>query len=256
MQSTTTKMAACATLLIVTQSATAAGWYDNIRFVSGISAGYTTFDFPQKLDHEIHFPSAELVVAATANQWQASLSWTGSLLEAEISEEEDTGDATRSDLDLTIGYQLTKQWSVFAGFKDGETRIDFTPREAGAATSESYAQQGPYLGISYSWRFENAGNINVSLAYAYLDAVNDFSANTDEPEEEDAEFDDLTGRVTGDTSGFSYAASWTMPLSSQLLYQTKFKINDYRQDITQNGRNFANINERLIRLSVGLAYVF
>ncbi|MBX2878995.1 MAG: hypothetical protein KTR32_03630 [Granulosicoccus sp.] len=247
-------------LLLAGSSSQAAGWFEKVRVIGGVSGGYTTFDFPEKLDHEIHFPSAELVLAATVSQWQLNLSWTNSLLDAELSEEEDTGNATRSDLDFTLGYQLNRQWSIFAGLKDGETKIDFIPREEGISTSESYAQQGPYIGASYSWRFENAGSLNVSLAYAYLDASNIFSANTDNEEGEDEneaiEFDDLTGRIDGNTSGFSYSASWTMPLSSSLLYQTRLKVNSYRQDVELSGREFPGIDETLIRLSVGLAYVF
>jgi rubrerythrin len=65
-----------------------------------------------------------------------------------------------------------------------------------------------------------------------------------------------TGEVDGKTKGFSYALSWTMPLSGQLLFQTKFKINDYKQDIDFEGQRFKNIDETYTSLHVGLAYVF
>lgn len=244
-------------LLANSMAGNAESLFENVRIIGGVSGGYTTFDFPAKLDHEIHFPSGEIVLAATRAQWQIGINGTFSVIEAEISEEEDTGNASRYDLDLTIGYKVNDQWSVFGGYKDGETEIDFSPRESGMATSESYAQDGPYIGASYSWRFERAGSLNFSVAYALLDATNNFSANTDEPEEGEAlEFDDLTGLVTGETSGFSYAATWTMPLSSNLLYQSRLKVNDYRQDITQEGVKFEGIGETLTRLSLGIAYVF
>jgi hypothetical protein len=85
-----------------------------------------------------------------------------------------------------------------------------------------------------------------------------FRANTDDDGEppEDPEFDDLTGRVKGDTQGFGYGVTWSMPLSGNLLFQTKFKFNDYQQDITFEGTEYKNIDESFFSLMVGLAYVF
>lgn len=60
----------------------------------------------------------------------------------------------------------------------------------------------------------------------------------------------------GETKGFSYGLSWTMPLSSNLLFQTRFKINDYQQDIIVEGQRFKDIDETFATLHVGLAYVF
>jgi hypothetical protein len=40
--------------------------------------------------------------------------------------------------------------------------------------------------------------------------------------------------VTGDTEGFGDGISWTMPLSGNLLLQTRFKVNDYQQAIAQD----------------------
>lgn len=138
--------------------------------------------------------------------------------------------------------------------------MQFTPRDsededdAILTTAESYAQEGPFLGASYSWQFEKAGKLSLSVAYAYLNATNNFSANTDE--DEAREFDDLTGQVKGDTKGFSYGVSWTMPLSSNLLFQTRLKINSYQQDIEVDGERFNDIDETFTTLHVGVAYVF
>jgi hypothetical protein len=169
---------------------------------------------------------------------------------------------------------VTKNWSLFAGFKYGKTEMTFVPRDFDEEvdeeeeenevpdtvelTDESYLQKGPFIGASYSWQFEKAGSLSVSLAYASLHATNNFSANTDEEEEEEelTEFDDLTGRIKGDTKGFSYGLSWSMPLSSNLIFQTRFKINDYQQDIVVDGERFENIDETFTTLHVGLAYVF
>jgi hypothetical protein len=245
--------------------------FDGMRVVTGLSLGYSDFSFPEKLDHDISFPSVNIPIALTKGNWQLSLNGSTTLADADIAEEEDIGEASRKDLDLTLGYRMTKNWSLFAGYKYGKTEMTFMPRDideeivenqetqdTAEFTDESYSQKGPFVGASYSWQFEKAGRLSVSLAYASLDATNNFSANTDEEEEAEelTEFDDLTGQIKGDTKGFSYGLSWTMPLSSNLLFQTRFKINDYQQDIVVEGESFKNIDENFVTLHVGLAYVF
>jgi hypothetical protein len=270
----TTRAILCLPLLLTSHTAIAQEGFDNIRVVTGLSLGYSDFSFPEKLDHDISFPSANIPIAVTMGNWQLALNASSTLANANIAEEEDIGEASRKDLDLTLGFRVTKNWSLFAGFKYGKTEMSFVPRdfdeeidedeEGGEEdeavtlelTDESYSQKGPFIGASYSWQFEKAGSLSVSLAYASLDATNNFSANTDEEEEELAEFDDLTGQVKGETKGFSYGLSWTMPLSSNLLFQTRFKINDYQQDIVVDGERFENIDETFTTLHVGLAYVF
>lgn len=233
-----------------------------LRFVTGAALGYTTLEFPAKLDHDLTFVTANLTGAATWRRWNLSLNAAFDVSEADISEEEDLGSAGREDIDLTLGYQLHRNWGLFAGYKRGETTMDFVPREPDddgnyLRTSESYEQEGPFIGASFAWQFERAGRLSISAAYADLRATNHFAANTDEDEEDEApEFDDLTGTVKGDTTGFSYTLAWTMPLSSRLLFQTRFKVNDYQQDIRFEGETFDNIDETLSSLHVGLSYVF
>ncbi|GAB2681207.1 hypothetical protein Q4574_19615 [Aliiglaciecola sp. 3_MG-2023] len=234
----------------------------DIRFVTGASLGYSNFAFSEKLDHEISFPSINIPLAMTLENWQLSANLQTTLKDADISEEEDTGKASRDDLDITLGYRLNKNWTLFGGYKYGNTKIQFTPRDIEeedqlSVTDERYKQKGPFIGISYHWHFEKAGSLSLSVAFADLDATNVFSENTDEEEEEElTEFDDLTGNLTGDTKGFSYSLSWTMPVSSNLLFQTRFKINDYQQDINYNDMQFNGIDESFTSLHIGLAYVF
>ena len=249
-------------LLFVSVNALGDSFMDDVRIITGASLGYTNYDFPAKLDHDLGFPSGGLAFAATRNRWQLALNGTWSLQDADVSEEEDVGNASRKDIDLTLGYQINSNWSAFVGYKSGKTKIDYVSRkdeDEGIINrlSESYKQEGPYVGGAYTWRFEKAGSLTVSLGYAFLDATNEFRANTDDDEPEgNPEFDDLTGRVTGNTNGFSYGLTWSMPLSGNLLFQTKFKMNDYQQDIKFEGNKYNNIDETYTSLMVGLAYVF
>ena len=260
-----TKFKAIAGLIFLSpfsMAAHSAEIFQDARFIAGASLGYANLSFAQKLDQDVNFPSMNLTVAGAWKRWQLTLNSTFSLQDAGISEEEDTGVASRDDLDLTLGYQFGDHWSLFAGYKDGSTDILFISREESdggpsGRVSERYQQSGPYAGASYAWSFEKAGRLSISLAYAKLNAKNLFGINTDIEEMEEAlEFDDIGGQVTGDTEGFSYGISWTMPLSGNLLFQTRFKVNDYQQDITAQGQEFKNIDESLTSLLVGLAYVF
>ena len=268
----TISVISCLPLLLTSHITNAQEGFDNIRVVTGLSLGYSNFSFPEELDHNISFPSANIPIALTTEHWQLSLNVSSTLANADIVEEEDIGEASRKDVDLTIGYRVTKKWSVFAGYKYGKTEMTFIPRDideekdeeegeeqdALKMTDESYSQKGSFVGASYSWQFEKAGSLSLSVAYASLSATNIFSANTDEEEDDEdlTEFDDLTGRIKGDTKGISYGLSWTMPLSSNLLFQTRFKVNDYQQDIVVDGERFEDIDETFTTLHVGLAYVF
>lgn len=264
MHKRTIRVISCLPLLVASSIVFAQGGFENIRVVTGLSLGYSDFSFPEKLDHNISFPSANIPIALTLGSWQLSLNASTTLADADIAEEEDIGEASRKDLDLTVGYRMTNSWSLFAGYKYGKTEMTFIPRDSEEEepdkpefTNESYSQKGPFVGASYSWQFDKAGRLSFSLAYASLQATNNFAANTDEEEEvEIAEFDDLTGKVRGDTKGFSYGLSWTMPLSSNLLFQTRFKVNDYQQDLVVDSERYEDIDETFTTLHVGLAYVF
>lgn len=250
--------------ILLSSKANAGDLLSETRFISGLSLGYSTFSFPEKIDQDISFSSAIFTLAAAHNNWQASFVSGITLDDANVSEEEDIGLASRQDFDLTLGYSLTPNWAIFGGYKSGKTEMEFTSRESldegtPITQQESYLQKGPYVGVSYSFHFEKAGSLNISLAYADLNATNNFKANTDveeEEEDDDIEFDDLTGQVKGDMRGFSFSVAWTMPLSSRLLFQSKFKINDYKQDLKVDGVEFNDINESFTYLHVGLAYVF
>ena len=185
--------AAAISVMIVPHFAMANTLLDDARLVTGVSLGYSNFSFPEKLDQKISFPSVTVPLTLALDNWQLSANLQTTLSDAKISEEEDVGEASRDDLDVTLGYRISKHWTLFGGYKYGNTDVQFTPRDSEdedeplAITNESYEQKGPFLGASYSWQFERAGNLSFSIAYAKLDAFNDFSANTDEEEEDDEE---------------------------------------------------------------------
>ncbi len=47
--------------------------FEDVKFVTGLSLGYSNLYFPEKLDHEISFPSANINGAVISGPWQLSL---------------------------------------------------------------------------------------------------------------------------------------------------------------------------------------
>lgn len=241
-------------------------WTDT-RFFAGASMGISEFEFPEKLDHNIYLPMTQLLLGSTYKQFQLSISTSVSLNNADVSEEELTGEASRKEYDITFGYAVTPELTVVLGYKDAEIEIDYEPRDPDLVlteTDESYQQDGFYIGVNYTWRFERAGNLTASLAYADLDADNLIVSDEATPLDpnappapgEEVELDDFGQSIEGDSTGYSAGVTWTMPLAGQLLYQAQVKVNDYRQDLTIGRYSFDDVNTRFTAMSMGVSYVF
>jgi len=237
----------------------------DLHFVGGLSLGYSDFDFPAKLDHKLTFPVYQINGAVAYKKFYVVINLADSLSDADVSEEEDVGDASRYDRDISLGYQLTPSWGVFAGYKSGKTTIDYYSREAldeggsVAAREESYKQEGPFVGVSYTKKFDRAGKLSLSLAYADLDATNKFVQDVEGDDDDDTgkpEFDDLTGTVKGKSEGLSYGIRWSIPVSGNLLYYASYKVNDYQQDLTVDGNKYDNIDETISYLTTGIVFVY
>lgn len=239
-------------------------WRD-VFIVPAASVGYSTFDFPKKLDQRITFSNGEFSLTTVYNKFLISGNISGSLGNENISEEDDEGNAKRRDIDILAGYQTHKNVNIFAGYKYGRTNILFTNRNTNSQTNDLYRQIGPYLGASYTYPFEKAGKVSLSLAYSHLDALNIFHANTETtiPGDDICDFttnpkacdlDDFDGQSKGTSQGFSIGISWNIAVTPRLLYQTKFKTNHYRQSISYKNLT-RDASETFTILMMGLAYV-
>lgn len=226
---------------------------------AGLEFGYATFSFAEKLDHKLVFPVANLTAGLAYQRFSLVINASGSIADADVSEEGEYGKASHHDIDLTLAYQLDKISSIFIGFKDGRTEQTLILRDETLTGGgpEYYNRKGPYVGININWAIPDAGKFSFSLAYADLDADNSFAMDGDGVTAgEVLEFDDLTDKVTGKSDGFSYAISWTMPIKENLIYRTKLKVNEYQQDINHEGKLFKNINESSTMLLVGVTAIF
>jgi len=241
---------------------------------AGYEMGYGTYRFEEKLDHKIVFPVASITAGLAHRRFSYVLNVSGSLSDAGISEEEQTGHGSRRDIDLTVGYQISKKISAFIGYKDGVSKLtvlhrDPTATDAIAGGNEEYKQQGLYSGVNINWAFKNAGKLAFSVAYAQLDADNTFVADEiyDSNISDAFEFDDVNGSSnTGSSSGFSYTLNYTIPIKGSLLFRTRLKINRYQQDISGQSFDrgimgdinyeFKDITESSTMLLVGVTTVF
>lgn len=252
----------CATLFS-THASAELKWRD-VFIVPAASFGYSTFNFPKKLDQRITFTNGEFALTTVYKKFLISGNISGSLGNESISEEDDDGNAKRRDIDILAGYQLHKSVNIFAGYKYGRTNISFTNRTTDIQTDDLYRQIGPYLGASYTYPFEKAGKVSFSLAYSNLDALNILHANTEATVDPNAcnfetnptacDLDDFDGKSEGTTKGFSIGVSWSIAVTPRLLYQTKFKTNHYQQSITYKNLT-RDGSETFTSLMMGLAYV-
>jgi hypothetical protein len=237
----------------------------DLHLIGGMSLGYSSYDFPAKLDHKLTFPVYQINAAVAYKKFYAVLNLADSLADADVSEEEDVGTASRYDRDISLGYQVTPNWGVFVGYKTGQTTIDYYTREdlddggTASAREESYKQEGPFIGVSFAKKFDRAGRISLSLAYADLDATNTFTRDIEsdgDEDDEEPEFDDLTGTVRGNSTGLSYGIRWSIPVSGNLLYYVSYKVNDYQQDLTVDGKKYNNIDETITYFTTGIVFVY
>jgi len=235
---------------------------------AGYEMGYGTYRFEEKLDHKIVFPVANITAGLAYKRFSYVLNLSGSLTEADVSEEEQIGSGSRQDIDLTVGYQFNKKVSLFIGYKDGVSRINFKSRVTSiyGTGNERYEQDGFFSGVNFNWAYKNAGKLSVSVAYAKFNARNQFLQ--DEPfvigGADEFEFDDVTGNSSGTTSGFSYTLAYTLPIKGNLLFKTRLRLNRYEQDISGEqaatggtvSYKFNDIAESSTMLLVGVTAVF
>ena len=83
------------------------------------------------------------------------------------------------------------------------------------------------------------------------------SDNDDEDEEEEPiEFDDIAGKTSENSTGYSANLTWSMPLQGNWLFRSKLRFNRYEQDITFEGTRFSNIEESTTSMLIGLVHIF
>ena len=200
-----------------------------------------------------------MIAGLAYGDFSVAANYSGSIADADVSEEDYTGDASREDFDITVSYRINEYFSVFAGYKDGETDLDLKTRDEDEPMSgdEYYRQDGPFIGFNAGYRFTDMGRLDFSVAYADLDADNRFFSDGDGPDEgEPPEFDDIDGKAGGDSDGYSVNLSWSMPMRDNLLFRSRLRYNVYEQDIDFQGTSFNGIEEKTLYFTAGVVAFF
>ncbi len=230
-----------------------------LRWFFGAGAGITELTFDAKLDADTSFNTFNTFASASYGRLNATLTYTDTISEENISEEDETGSASRRDIDLALSWRLTDRWSMFAGYKDGKTEIDFRVRDSDLRQTESYAEDGLYAGLTYALPLGRGGTLNFSAAYIRFDSDLRFNENIDEEDDEDEvealEFDDLEGRHSGDADGYSFGVSWVVPVADNLAVRTQYKFNRYDLKVRSDGQRFRP-EQSLRYLDITLIAVF
>ena len=230
------------------------------QFTLGVGLGQTELQFREKLDADTTFSSYHMLGGMRIGRFNAALTYADTLSRETISEEDEIGKAERRDVDLTVAWELTDAWTVFVGYKDGETAIDFQVRDEDIRQREHYREDGLYAGIGFRHSFGQAGALSVSLAYVDLDTDLRFSAGfegdeEDEEADEPPEFDDLEGDYSGDATGYSAAIGWTLPVGPRTAARLQYKINQYDLEVEAEGERFKP-DQRLNFLELTLVHAF
>ena len=194
-------------------------------------------------------------------------------------------DAQHSDWALSLGYRFTDQWSLFAGYKSGNTdwdqpfHIDRPAPDSRTVQDGNFAvkfdQDGPFLGTSYSFLI-GPGALTIKAAYAYLNGTytSDFNSvcrppSTACPNTPLSVLQQFNWG--GNSNAFSVGASWTQAITDNLGVSIGANYHRYKFDTdgTQSFDNYVggqrqgggtleggNITEELFTLTASLLYTF
>lgn len=172
-------------------------------------------------------------------------------------------DVKHYDWAISLGYMITDQWSIFAGYKAGQTDSDqsiaLNRPPPGSETiqagnySVSFDQGGPFLGTSYSFPI-GPGALTLKAAYAYLDGdyTSDFQSTV---------FPPLTPTPVpalqqftwkGNSNAYSLGVSWTQSLVENLGFSLGVNYHHYKFDASGSQRYNGTLGGRPIPSASGV----
>ena len=158
-------------------------------------------------------------------------------------------DAQHADWALSLGYLITDQWSVFAGYKSGSTDWDQSfqgrPLEPDPDVTNTqgnlsgqFDQDGPFLGVSYSVPV-GPGALTFKAAYAYLDGTVKWDYREAAFNGGTEPFATLKRRynLDGNSNAYSLGVSWTQSVTDNFGYSIGANYHRYEFDMsgTSNG---------------------
>ncbi len=196
-------------------------------------------------------------------------------------------DFERTEFALALGYSVTDQLSIYAGYKraDSDTNFDLdgdilAVRADDLSINPSFSQftaklnqnltyKGPFFGATYTWNttgigLEGAltGNIGLALLGADSDSsgLQDFELSDENGTSNPMDVTSIDRppfnftKLNGDTVGLSLALTWNgyTPIKG-LMYSVG--LNSYQYDFTGTG-NSQNFTIDILRFDTGISYSF
>jgi hypothetical protein len=201
---------------------------------------------------------------------------------------------TRADVNLertefaaTLGYAVTDQLAIYAGYKRADSTSDFdlngdvlgvslidssvNPSITGftAQLNQEVVYKGPFIGASYTWNINRPGmegGLTGNMGLAFLNGVSNsgglerlvFSGESGEflPVPDASSLDRPPfnlAKLDGDTVGLSLALTWSgfTPIEG-LMYSVGVK--HYRYDF--NDKNDQDFSIEMLRVDGGITYAF
>ncbi len=210
-------------------------------------------------------------------------------------------DVSREDVSLTLGYNAWRTLNLFIGYLNGETELTPDPfcadlvlpidaddiargqvsctrtnragfqfflGDQGFYNSQpeyrqTYSEDGPYIGASYSFRFQELGTL--SLSFAYADMEGEYKDNANDPDaifNVDGEASFLPFNYRGDTRGTSIGITWTGSLGDTTAYSLDVRRQAYSMDGSDKtgAANLQGVkletDEEMLGISAGVQFYF
>lgn len=187
------------------------------------------------------------------------------------------GTFDHTDYAIAVGYAISKEFSVFAGYKwanadmffiaDGLESF-FFPEDPLLLTGDNHLEsdvefkyEGPFVGVIQGWKINPhrflKGVITAKVGVAYLNSkyVSNqkavFIGHYDKKIDHNRQIDESKG----DTWGFNFGIGWRgMTPIENLSYS--LDIGGYRYSFDSNSAVLGTINESVVSYKAGICYVF
>lgn len=144
----------------------------------------------------------------------------------------------------------------FIGDTPSETDPPFYYVENQAAYQQTYSEQGPFLGGSYTFAIADAGNLSLSLAYAIMDG--EYKDNANDPESGLNNF--VAFDYQGDTTGTSIGVTWSGGLGETSAYFIDLRRQSYSMEASDQTGLFTGVSlrtdEKMTGLTAGVQLYF
>lgn len=262
----------------------------NEAILAEVAMGYSRISMPARLDSVVTVPSYTYSAQSSHGSSYLAGSYSTTLAEEGVVQGDAAGSLKNTDMEVMLGYRSSSNMNWYAGYKKGETAVDYIGRDDAAARigSESFNKSGYFAGLGYSMNMGALGVLTLSVEYNKLDTDNRFislaatcegdactdtdgdttagDTTTEDTTTEDTvtdtavesttgNFSDLVGDYEGKADGLNYGVSWQIPLAKSLAFNTTFKIRNYDETIESEGVVYSASQKQSI-FNVGVLWAF